>query len=140
VLSEAVVIGLRQFYGSPLVRSTGTNSRDVEAKLSDNRQLPANFTYTGHHVESTQYPIYNLNPRQLNRTESFKYFEAIKVGIRGRWGEARYAVQKSRHRMFIVDGQQRVFSCGLGDHSLRCAYLELLSMCQNFLKSREQDG
>jgi hypothetical protein len=130
VVSELrdVVTGLRQFYGSPLVRSTGTHSRDDEAKLGENRQLPANFTYVAPHVEVTDYPTYPLSERQLNRVEQHKYYSAIKEGIQTRWGNDRYAVQKSRHRMFIIDGQQRVFSCNIRSHTMRCAYLELLSL------------
>jgi hypothetical protein len=43
-ITGAVVAAMTQFYGSPLVQSTGTHSGGDEAKRS---QLPANFTNAG---------------------------------------------------------------------------------------------
>lgn len=123
-----LVTALKQFQGSPLVQSTGTNSRGDEVKLSENRQLPANFTYAGDQVAETTYPDYELSARQINRIEKYKYYDAIKNGVKERYGENRYAVQKSRHKMFIRDGQQRIFSCAINNHSIRCAYLDMLSL------------
>ena len=120
--------GLRQFYGSPLVQSTGTNSRGDEAKLSENRQLPANFTYASDHIVEITYPSSALSTGQLNRIEQHKYFYAIKKGVKDRHGENRYAIQKSRHKMDIFDGFQRVFTCAINNHSMRCAYLDMLSL------------
>jgi hypothetical protein len=128
VLTGAVVAGLRQFYGSPLVQSSGTNSRGDEAKLSENRQLSANFAGSGDHVVETTYPSFALSTRQLNRIEQHKYFEAIKKGVKDRYGENRYAIQKSRHKMYIRDGSQKIFACSINDHSMRCAYLDMLSL------------
>jgi hypothetical protein len=128
VVSEAVTTALKQHFGSPLVQSTGTHSRDDEAKLGGARHLPANFTFSGHDVVATEYPSYDLTARQLNRTEQFKYFTALKQGVRDRFGENRYAVTKSRRHMFITDGTRRVFKCSLANHHLRCAYLELLGL------------
>lgn len=128
VITESVAATLRQIQGSPLVQSTGTNSRGDEAKLSENRQLPANFTYAGDHVVETSYPDYNLSTRQINRIEQYKYYEAIKKGVKERHGENRYAIQKSRHKMYIRDGPQKIFSCAINNHSMRCAYLDMLSL------------
>lgn len=47
---EAVVQGLREYYGSPVIRSVGTHTRDDEAKLGENSQIPAKFTFSGHNI------------------------------------------------------------------------------------------
>jgi hypothetical protein len=128
MVSEAVVSEMRKFNGSPLVRSTGTNSRDDEIALSSNRHLPANFILSEPTVACTNYELYNLTQRQRERTDSFKYYQAMQSKVRERYGEHRYAIHKSRNHMIIKDGNTLIFKCSIKDHSMRCAYLELLSL------------
>jgi hypothetical protein len=112
---------------SPLVRTTGTNSRDDDV-IAHNRVLPANFHYISEQCEVTTYQEYELTQRQISRLEEDKYYYAIKVGVRAFHGTNRYAVHKSQHRMFIKDGSKMVFSCLLRSHNMRCAYLEMMSV------------
>ena len=113
---------------SPLVRTTGTNSRSDEVILSRNRLVPANFAYVHGDVATTYFPEYELSERQQERVTQHKYFNAIKNGIKERYGGNRYAVQKSIHRMFIRDGMSAIFSCVFMTHDVRCVYLEMLSV------------
>jgi hypothetical protein len=114
-----------------LVRTTGTQT-PVRGEV-DNRHLPANFTSQTNHVENTNYPAYDLTVEQVARIDQHKYYNAIKNNITEKYGTYRYAVNKSKHRLFIKDGNTELFACRLADHSIRCAYLELSSVDFNII-------